>query len=94
MNFFIFSFLVGVSIVFIPSVNRYLLVFQKVFNLGSLGLWQMVIFWGLVSSVLFFVSKDLIEKNGPLKFWLIAVVLAIFLIVFTLFVKSSPNAVF
>lgn len=94
MNLFIASFLIGVSLVFIPFTSRFLLILQSVFNLERLPIWQTAILWGVVSSVIFFVSKDIIEKSGHLKFWIGATVLAIFLTAFIMFVSTSPNVVY
>ena len=94
MSYFVISFLVGVVLVFLPSTRVFLILLQRTFYAHPLVVWQMALLWGGITSLLFFVSKDLIEKNGHLKFWLLAGVLTIFIVTFVMFVASSPSVVY
>ncbi len=88
MNYFIFSFLAGGLLTLIPQSKRLLLVLQSVFFGGSLVPWQMFVLWGGMFSLIFFASKSQIEREGFIKFWKLAGILAFLIILFVLFASN------
>lgn len=88
MNYFLFSFLAGGLLTLIPKSRGFLMLLQRVFYGGFIEPWRMFVLWGLIFSVLFFVSKSQVEQYGFLKFWRFAGILALLIILFVLFASS------
>lgn len=87
MSYFLFSFLVGGTLTFIPSIRTFLDSFQMIFYNKTLSSLNAFVLWGIVQSIVLFTAKSFLMEGTAWQLWKFALFLALFLTVFFLFVS-------